>query len=1669
MEEELLNNQPSNADLIKKAVTNQSVRDREQTGLDSSQIYSENRRDVGKDFEDFNKFDKNVTLGINQNNNRAENQDYKAGRALLRLPRNIVGEVLTTAGGLTQLATNPTDTFSGEMGNEEINPFAEWLISAGKEVSQGDSFRAIDLYTKDSGVLDPSDSNWWAKTIEGWGPTVGMMVGSMGVGAVTKGITSGISRGVAGKIAAATSKAQARSIAKQEALTLSKKYITDNLSKATTAKARKAVYDTAKGIKKRAEKELLDSSKGLVQKTRQEAMERASQLPSIKQTEGWVNTVATSMVSRNAETFGESKQTYDLVLARSKEQHPERTEEEHKLEASSAAAKNYQRGMMLALIDMYQYSKILKGFDKGAKELNKGFLNKLGTYVKQGVSEGGEETLQYSISKEAQEANQIFGDETVASTFFKSMRDKEFQESFVQGAIGGIAFQGMGDVLSLTSKALSKKDKDAKESSDKIDKELSDNPTPAKKKEEGSTADPLDETDVPEPSGENEVDIPDPTDEPTINFTDIDPLDEDAPNTYSDEDPVYDDETRPDAIDPIDEPPAYVSEPMPEDDFGPEPFTEEDEFGPLEDTPKGVDGEQLAASKSVANNPDIQKSLNDGLGTNFNDNIRNNIEEQIKLERKQIQEEIDVMRTSLKTSHGKLAPLAEAVINKNAINRNTDLTRSQKNELIAPHQKTINEHKEKGESLNSKQIKGYRDLSKTADKDVANTTQDINVNKVTDAEGVTLESLKDNQLVNQAAREDLSSLAKDELALELESRKQTPEIQRALQQLNQEPISQETAEELGLDSEDEIINKALTNVVNKIGNQINVVEGPLGYNYETNTLSRQKGDTQLDKVLAIAKELAKQNDPSVKKIEAMLRKYNINIPFYQVIDQIFTDSQFAVHLMNIPINRKETILDVIFKSLRKLLGIKDPNLFEETVVEFYNAIKSNNKKPVEINTHPAIPEGQVTDIVTSYRMATYYFSDSVDKIYNSTGAKAIGYPVTKQGRQSYVEIKGKRYYLDPGYKTQQNDDSKRTTFLYEKKGQDFFPVTNDLYTKEEQENMKKDIPFKAELEVRIIKDNNDPMTATIGLFHKGNKVGILSGWFPEKPNKKLAKLRNDIYNRKNQSEIGTVTFEGSNDAILRTPNERSHMEVIPSDQMSTYEIGVITEVNKELADRTEYNIGDALIQFDIDTFEPYNGNQPAGHPVLYIKNPRGVRVPIQGSSVIFGSNEDAQKELFDIINNTPDNKLEGAIRSMVRWSVPMDGYKKVHPVVDKDWKSRNTKPLIKTEDVKLEGTYLTVDSSELGLDPIQITKEEGNNLTLSNGQVITLQQAQQQYKVHPYTTFMNEQNIWGKGIQMDRNKLSDKSYLESRKDYMKFQVAPGVFGVPVRKVSMKLNAPNQPQKVKAEPSIIPVDNMFNQNEPVAPIEDADVLNTVNAATVSLFGLTPVETVTEVKKTKNDFGLSNLDITEDRFINLSRRGLVPFITMDNLKPGKKYIRVTYDKAEILEFVKKGFRLGVSNGSSNPQLSSPFFIVDGKERQLMSATGVITTKFHEVDISSSDILNQAKTQKNTFASEFGEAKKAEKNGFFIALDDQLNDVKIFLNRPITKQENQTQYFQDLYNKQIKNTKSSLETAGFNSNDKTDWLNNDTGLTPKEKREKRKKEREAQKEADNNCKKS
>jgi hypothetical protein len=50
-----------------------------------------------------------------------------------------------------------------------------------------------------------------------------------------------------------------------------------------------------------------------------------------------------------------------------------------------------------------------------------------------------------------------------------------------------------------------------------------------------------------------------------------------------------------------------------------------------------------------------------------------------------------------------------------------------------------------------------------------------------------------------------------------------------------------------------------------------------------------------------------------------------------------------------------------------------------------------------------------------------------------------------------------------------------------------------------------------------------------------------------------------------------------------------------------------------------------------------------------------------------------------------------------------------------------------------------------------------------------------------------------------------------------------------------------------------------------------------------------------------------------------------------------------------------------------------------------------------------------------------------------------------------------------------KSSLETAGFNSNDKTDWLNNDTGLTPKEKREKRKKEREAQKEADNNCKKS
>lgn len=422
--------------------------------------------EVGNQYDDFVSQDAGLLHGMDQNVNRARNTDFKVLKALARLPRNIVGEAFTTVGSLAALP-DLADTLSG---NEvEINPVANMFMKVGETLSQGDEGRIFSLYTEDSGIFDPGNADWWAKTIEGWGPTFGMMVGSLGTGTVVKGtgalvrkgITKAVNRGIrkgiddvltAGRIdpTKVTNKITREALEEVDGFTyVTKKGKTRKLSGA----ARQSKLNTAR---KEAEQRLI---KDLQSRKRQLEAFSKDYLKDLEKGDQFVQAASSALVSRNAEALAESKDTYDIVYQRSLEQYPG-DEERAKAEASKAASQNYRYGMSLALIDAAQYFRVLSMF-KGASAIlpmkNK-VMSALKTITVDAGGEGLEEALQYAISKNAQEANQLYQEESVMETFFEAMGDEQFQESFVQGAIGGLVFNSPGYVYSFLK---NRKEKDS--------------------------------------------------------------------------------------------------------------------------------------------------------------------------------------------------------------------------------------------------------------------------------------------------------------------------------------------------------------------------------------------------------------------------------------------------------------------------------------------------------------------------------------------------------------------------------------------------------------------------------------------------------------------------------------------------------------------------------------------------------------------------------------------------------------------------------------------------------------------------------------------------------------------------------------------------------------------------------------------------------------------------------------------------------------------------------------------------------------------------------------------------------------------------------------------------------------------------------------------------------
>ena len=134
------------------------------------------------------------------------------------------------------------------------------------------------------------------------------------------------------------------------------------------------------------------------------------------------------------------------------------TEEEARQLAGDKASKVYWNNMALGVLDMFQYSSIMKGFNL-LDGIKPGIGKSLANVGAQMGSEALEEGWQYAIGAEAEKNLRISlgSDETdtsVLEEFFAGLEDTEMQKAMVQGALGGGVFTALGSAMNRVTKHL---------------------------------------------------------------------------------------------------------------------------------------------------------------------------------------------------------------------------------------------------------------------------------------------------------------------------------------------------------------------------------------------------------------------------------------------------------------------------------------------------------------------------------------------------------------------------------------------------------------------------------------------------------------------------------------------------------------------------------------------------------------------------------------------------------------------------------------------------------------------------------------------------------------------------------------------------------------------------------------------------------------------------------------------------------------------------------------------------------------------------------------------------------------------------------------------------------------------------------------------------------------
>lgn len=461
-----------------------------QQGFDLSSAAS------GSGYDDIGSYDAGIEKGLNQNNLRAGNMDWKKSRAIARLPRDVFAEVLNTFGALNTMIASPDREYDNFGNIKKLDPLSRSLLEWG-EYYKSNEGRNVELYTPNAdelAVFDPLNDDWAAWAITNLAPTFGMMVASMGVGGVAKvGLTAAtkgtvnrlakkslkkklkdsVGKGLLGKeaseevfdrLTATTIKEQTKGLARKEAKELGEGMLAGTssyLDDVVGMGIKEAGEITSKKLRKEAAEEAL--AKATLRKELDDAAGRFLR-DKVKNPLVDVGTAFTSaFVSRNGESLSESRQVYDATLARLKKDEPNLSKKEAEAKAMEASKRAYTASMSLMAIDFAQYfqlGKLLKGSTGLFKGSNK-FAAGLKNIAFEGITEGLEEGIQFAIAKEAENEGTIFSDEGYVQTFFDSVDDKEFQQSFVQGMIGGIGFSSAGQAYGgfrnyLSSKAAEK-------------------------------------------------------------------------------------------------------------------------------------------------------------------------------------------------------------------------------------------------------------------------------------------------------------------------------------------------------------------------------------------------------------------------------------------------------------------------------------------------------------------------------------------------------------------------------------------------------------------------------------------------------------------------------------------------------------------------------------------------------------------------------------------------------------------------------------------------------------------------------------------------------------------------------------------------------------------------------------------------------------------------------------------------------------------------------------------------------------------------------------------------------------------------------------------------------------------------------------------------------------